>query len=94
MSYNPSVKLTRLFETTSKSGKTYLRGRLGFASIVILKSDQVSDRGQPIWNVLISEPEERQEYTPKAGKPDHQAPAEDTSPRTFERSKLDDEIPF
>lgn len=93
MSYNPSVKITRLYEATSKSGKVYLRGRPGFANIVILKTDQTSDSGQPIWNVLLSEPEERGDYQPKAGKPDHQAPA-DAPSRTYERSRLDDEIPF
>lgn len=94
MTFNPSVKLTRLYETTSKSGNVYLRGRLGFANIVILKSEQVSDSGQPIWNVLISEPEERNGYTPRTGKPDHQSPGDDAPPRSLARSGLDDEIPF
>lgn len=90
VSYNPSVKLCRLYEATSKNGKTYLRGKIGFANIAILKTDQVSDSGQPIWNVLVSEPEERSDYQPKTAKPDHQAPVEH---RTFDR-KLEDEIPF
>ena len=93
MSYYPSVKIARLFEATSRNGKIYLRGRLGFANIVILKTDQTSESGQAIWHVLVSEPEDRGDYQPKAGKPDHQAPAE-AAPRTFERSKLDDQIPF
>lgn len=95
MAYGPSVKLARLFEVKSKSGSTYFRGRIGFANIVVLKSDQVSESGQPIWNVLVQEPDRDPDYQPKTGKADHQAPpADDTPPRTFERSKLDDEIPF
>lgn len=96
MTYNPSVKLTRLYECTSKKGTPYLRGRLGFANVVILKSDQVSDSGQPIWNVLISEPEQRDDANTGNGRqntrrPDPEAAA--SAARGFERDP-NDAIPF
>lgn len=96
MGYGPSIKLARLYECTSKSGKTYFRGRLGAANIAVLKSDETSESGQAIWNVVISEPERQSEYQPRAGKPDHQAPPDGESAsagRNFDR-KLEDEIPF
>lgn len=94
MTYNPSVKLTRLFECTSKKGTPYLRGRLGFANVVILKTDQVSDTGQPIWNVLISEPEQKPEDQPARSntrRPDPEAAA--SAARGYERDQ-GDTIPF
>jgi hypothetical protein len=54
-SYGPSVPLCRLYERVSKNGNHYLAGRLGAAKIVVLKSNEVSDDGVPIWNVLVSE---------------------------------------
>jgi hypothetical protein len=53
--YGPSIPLTRLYERVSKNGNHYLVGRLGAAKIVILKSQDVTDEGVPIWNVLLSE---------------------------------------
>lgn len=93
MSYNPSVKLTRLFECTSKKGTPYLRGRLGFANVVILKSDQVSDSGQPIWNVLISEPEQKPEDQPNGRQRRPDPEAEASAARGYARDP-DDQIPF
>lgn len=93
MAYNPSVKLARLYECTSKrTGNQYLRGRLGFANVIILKSDDVSDSGQPIWSVLVQEPEQRGDNTSHlrttASDP---APADD---RPYDPATYGDEVPF
>jgi hypothetical protein len=53
--YGPSIPLTRLYERVSKSGNHYLTGRLGAARISILKSQELTDDGTPIWNVLLQE---------------------------------------
>lgn len=93
MTYNPSVPLTRLYECTSKKGQPYLRGRLGFANVVILKTDEVSDSGQPIWRMLVSEPEQRPDAmngTRRTRDPETEASAA----RGFQRTDADQEIPF
>lgn len=63
--YNPTVGIARLYECTSKKGATYFRGRIGIANIVLLKSDQVSDTGQPIWYLKVQEPEDRGDQRPQ-----------------------------
>jgi hypothetical protein len=99
MAHNPSVKVARLYEATSQRGKTYLRGRLGLANIAIVQSGEVSDSGQPIWNVLVSEPETKSEApskakpAPKAKRPDHQAPP-DHDRIAYQRQHMNDEIPL
>jgi hypothetical protein len=97
MAHNPSVKVARLYEATSQRGKTYLRGRLGLANIAIVQSNEVSNSGQPIWNVLMSEPETKSEYSksepaPKAKRPDHQAPLEHQGRTAYQRQHMNDEI--
>jgi len=95
MSYNPSVKIARLYECTSKSGSTYYRGRMGAANVVLLKSNETSDSGQAIWDLLVQEVERKQDYQPQTGKPDHQAPPADAGHAASNgRGVLDDEVPF
>jgi hypothetical protein len=95
MSYNPSVKLARLYECQSKNGATYYRGRLGLASIVVLKSRETADNGAAIWDVLLQEPVKKSDYRPATGRPDHQAPPTNGTDReTYQRDNLNDEIPF
>jgi hypothetical protein len=55
--YGPQVQIARLYECKSQStGNTYFRGRLGGASITLLKSRDVApDSGAPIWNLLVQE---------------------------------------
>lgn len=96
--YAPTVTLARLYETTSKNGNIYMRGRMGMANVVLLKSKEVSDSGQPIWNLVVSEAPRKEDYQPRTGKPDHQAPPDReletaSASRGFDR-KLEDEIPF
>jgi hypothetical protein len=58
--YGPSVHLMRLFECTSKQGNKYFCGRLGLASVVLLKSDEVAESGAAVWNLLLQEPPAKQ----------------------------------
>lgn len=78
--YSPTVTLARLYETTSKNGNTYMRGRMGMANVVLLKTKEVSDSGQPIWSLVVSEAPRRDDYQPRTSKPDHQAPAAEAAP--------------
>lgn len=97
MSYNPSVPLARLYECTSRKGNRYLRGRLGFANVVILETTDKSDSGQTIWKMLVSEPEPRSETD--TDRPDRfkQAPSSEgqaAAARDFQRDDLNDPLPF
>lgn len=97
MSYNPSVKLCRLYVRTSKNGNQYLAGRLGAAQVIAFLSKEPNEHGQHYYDVKVQEPEDRSEYQPKPGKADHQAPvqaAEASAAPANQRGFLDDEIPF
>jgi len=87
----PSIPLTRLFERTSKKGTHYLTGRLGAAKIVVLKSNDTTDDGTPIWNVLLSPapPKPATESAVKSRGPQPDAEAA----RDWQRP-LNDAIPF
>jgi hypothetical protein len=100
--YGPSIPITRLFERVSKSGNHYLTGRLGAAKIAVLKSNEITDDGMPIWNVVLSEPpadkrpRESRELSYTAIDPeDASGPPPDSRrrPGGFDRG-TDDEIPF
>jgi hypothetical protein len=51
---NASVALGQLFQRTSKSGKTYLVGRLGTAKIVIVNTGTHS-KGNRVWEMFLGE---------------------------------------
>jgi hypothetical protein len=100
--YGPSITLARLYERTSRNGKTYLAGRLGLASIVILKTEEVSEHGQPIWVVKVQEPPARRDSQDGAQRsPELQSERRSEQPadeakRDWQRpsNSLNDEIPF
>ena len=54
--FGPSLALCRMYQRTSKKGATYYAGRMGMASIVLLKTDETSESGQPVWVLKVSEP--------------------------------------
>ena len=54
--YGASVHIARLYECVSAAGNTYFRGRLGLASIALLESNEVAPDGNPVWNLLLTEP--------------------------------------
>ena len=88
--YGPQVKLTRLYERTSKkTGNQYFTGRLGAAKVVMLKSREVTEEGGAIWDVLLQEGSSE----PKRGKPEATEPAR--APEPYAPQQLaDDAIPF
>ena len=93
MSYSATVPLAKLYERTSKKGNVYFAGRLGMANVVLFKSDEVSENGQPVWVLKLSEPLPRADARDLANKPldvDVKAAAE----RDWQRSDLEDAIPF
>ena len=49
-SYAPSIQLSRLTRKNSRYGLHDLAGRLGAASITVLKSHEIMDDGGVIWN--------------------------------------------
>ena len=53
------IKVTRLFEKTSKSGNQYFVGRLGDAKVVLLKDNKQPEGSDPAWNLLLDERQEK-----------------------------------
>jgi hypothetical protein len=54
--YNPSVPLARLYEKNSKKGVQYFVGRMGLCKVVLLRSQELSESGEPIWLLSVQEP--------------------------------------
>ena len=91
-----SIKLCRLFEKTSATGNTYFIGRLGVAKIVMLKSRELGDNGDPQWDVLIQEQSETSRKTPPhlGGRKDT-AKADVAKPQDpWQPATPDDVVPF
>lgn len=65
--FPPSVTVARLYERTSKTGNTYLAGRLGLSRVAILKTSATDDDGNPIWEVRISEAPQSDKQEAKTG---------------------------
>ena len=91
--YGPSIKIARLYERESRNGNRYFAGRLGYAKIVILKSDHTADDGTPIWDVLLQEAPRTGPATEHVAKAKHTAPASPAG-RDNVNAPLNDEIPF
>jgi len=91
--YGPSIKITQLYERESRNGNRYFSGRLGYAKLVVLKSDKTADDGTPIWDVLMQEaPLNGKHQKPdRAAKAATQAPAE---PPSAADGQPNDAIPF
>lgn len=68
--YPPSIKVAKLYERTSAKGNSYITGRWGGARVTILKTDQTDDKGNPVWELRLSEappyvaPEQRESSQP------------------------------
>lgn len=92
MSYSATVPLAKLYERTSKKGNVYMAGRLGMANVVLFKSDEVSEHGQPIWVLKISEPQQRSDARDINKPLDEETKA--AAARDWQRPDLEDSIPF
>lgn len=94
---NSSFMLTRFYRKKSKNGNTYFSGKLGYSNVVLLKSNEVSDDGAEIWNLLISEGQNK-----GASKPKSQTATKSRSDEMKERREaiehyqkpFDDDLPF
>jgi hypothetical protein len=53
------LKLTKLFQKTSKNGNTYFVGRLGAAKVVLLKDNKQEEGSDPVWNLLLDEAQDK-----------------------------------
>jgi hypothetical protein len=87
--YGPSIKVTQLYERESRNGNRYFAGRLGYAKIVMLKSDRTADDGTPVWDVVMQEAPRQKPNEASAVKASNKAPS-----RGNFNAPLSDEIPF
>ena len=52
---NQKIEICRLFENTSKNGKTYLVGNLSFTSKLLLLRNEKAQAGEPAWVAFLVE---------------------------------------
>ena len=90
--FGPSLALCRMYQRTSKKGATYYAGRMGMASIVLLKTDETSESGQPVWVFKVSEPAPKSDARDLSRRPDEEAAT--AAKRGFARAPDDDGVPF
>lgn len=94
--YGPSLKAARLYERTSPKGNSYLAGRWGALKVAVVKTRDVSETGEPIWQLLLSEAPRPARILPadepENGKTDWQGPAAGAAAGRL--PSLDDAIPF
>lgn len=74
--YGPQITALRLFKNTSAKGTTYFTGRWGLLKVALLKSNDVSEDGSEIWNLVFSEapPRSADKSAPNAARRDWQRP--------------------
>ena len=60
-----SVLLLRLYEKTSAKGNTYFAGRMGQASVVMMR-DLHAEGTDPVWQMFASEPRQAATDAPPA----------------------------
>ena len=94
------VLLLRLYEKTSTKGNTYFAGRLGAASVVMMR-DMKAEGDDPVWQVFVSEPRQQGEsYAKPNPAPDIPVrPKSSTSPprskpRLVSPDELNDPLPI
>lgn len=96
------VLLLRLYEKTSTKGNTYFAGRLGAASVVMMR-DMKAEGDDPVWQVFVSEPRQAQAEnhgrpntspiaTPSRSKAFTSPPR--SKPRLVPPGELDDALPI
>jgi hypothetical protein len=54
--FTPTISLAKLNKRTSRRGEPYFLGRLGAANVVLVNTGEVSESGQEIWALRVSEP--------------------------------------
>ena len=93
--HRPGFAIMRLFRKKSEKGATYFTGRLGGARVALLKSNDTGDDGSEIWNLVISEVQQKRD-SDSSQRQQEPAPAERRQPAAGTRDwqRPDDEIPF
>lgn len=97
--FPPSITAGKLYERTAASGRTYLAGYFGSMRITVFKTEETSERGDPVWKLCFGEAPSR---APDQGRP---TKAEAERPRDPDGDRgrpamrassltVDDEIPF
>ncbi len=56
--YGQSLTALRLYKRTSQKGSTYFTGRMGLLKVALLKSNETTDDGCEIWNLVYQQAEE------------------------------------
>lgn len=97
--FPPSINAGRLYERTAASGRTYLTGYFGSFKITAFKTDETSDKGDPIWRLTFGEAPARdpaKATKAEAARPrDRDAGTGSMTPmQSGLRTPVDDEIPF
>lgn len=90
--FGPSLPLCRMYQRTNKKGAIYYAGRMGMASIVLLKTDETSESGQPVWVLKVSEPAPKSDARDLPRRPDEEAAT--AAKRGFASAPDDDGVPF
>jgi hypothetical protein len=69
--YTPQqrVLLLELSERTSAKGNAYMSGWLGKASVVAFKAEHADKHGNPVWQVFVTEPQQREEQRQQPAPP-------------------------
>ena len=92
------IKLTGLFENTSKAGNKYFVGVLGGAKLVMLENKRRENDNDPHWTLFITERAERKQtgqgkrQTPQQRADDAQRPVAATDPPPAGTTTAD--VPF
>lgn len=88
--FPPSISVAKLYERTSQRGRSYMTGRMGSVKIAVLKTDETSDDGNPIWEMKFSAAPPRKDRPTGADL----VPAEQSGFGRNVRPLREDEIPY
>lgn len=94
--FPPSITAGKLYERTAASGRTYLTGFFGTFKITAFKTDETSERGDPVWRLSFGEAPPRDPA--KGSKAEAERPRGERSSRPAMGADsppfADSEIPF
>lgn len=93
--YPPQVVAAKLSKRVSKNGNEYLHGYLGQMRVVVLKSNETTDDGAEIYNLIFQQTEDRRPRTDAKPSPAERAKANEPPTETRRsRPMPNDAIPF
>jgi hypothetical protein len=93
--YGPSLTALRLYKRTSQKGTTYFTGRMGLLKVALLKSNETTDDGCEIWNLVYQQVDEKSRQDSKPTREERAKANEPLkSPPMSSRPMPNDAIPF